>query len=68
MCCTLEREGDSTYAVSYTHLYKYFDCENIDRFAVTTRGYADGVFEIRTKWDGEVLGCVQLHYTNIWNR
>lgn len=48
--------------------YKYFDCENIDHFAVTTRGYADGVFEIRTKWDGEVLGYVQLHYTNIWNR
>lgn len=48
--------------------YKYFDCENIDHFAVTTRGYADGVIEIRTKWNGEALGHVQLHYTNIWNR
>ena len=35
---------------------------------MTTRGYADGVFEIRTKWDGEALGSVQLCYTNIWNR
>lgn len=48
--------------------YKYFDCKNVCRFAVTTRGYADGVFEIRTKWDGEVLGSVSLRYTNIWNR
>ena len=35
---------------------------------MTTRGYADGVIEIRTKWNGEALGHVQLHYTNIWNR
>lgn len=48
--------------------YKYFECDHVRRFAVTTRGYADGAFEIRTSWDGEVLGSVKLHYTNIWNR
>lgn len=48
--------------------YKYFGCKNVRRFAVTTRGYANGVFEIRTKWDGEVLGSIRLRYTNIWTR
>lgn len=53
---------------SSTFGYKYFACENICRFALTTRGYAGGVFEIRTGWDGEVLGSIQLRYTNIWTR
>lgn len=48
--------------------YKYFDCRKVSRFAVTTRGYANGVFEIRTRWDGEVLGSIKLRYTNIWTR
>ena len=46
--------------------FKYFDCKNIHSFSVTTRGYIKGTFEIRTKWDGAVLGTVDCDFTNIW--
>lgn len=46
--------------------FKYFDCKNVKEIKIKARGYADGVFQIRTSWDGEVLGEVKLHYTNIW--
>ena len=53
---------------SATAGFKYFDCKGIKRFAVTTRGYGNGTFEIKTAWDGEVLGTVTLQYTNVWER
>ena len=53
---------------SATAGFKYFDCKGVKRFAVTTRGYGNGTFEIRTAWDGEVLGSVTLQYTNVWER
>lgn len=48
--------------------FKYFDCKDVKRFAVTTRGYANGTFDIRTQWDGEILGSIKLNYTNVWTR
>ena len=33
---------------------------------ITCRGYADGIFEIRTSWDGEVLTTIPIGYTNVW--
>ena len=53
---------------SATAGFKYFDCKGVKRFAVTTRGYGNGTFEIKTAWDGEVLGSVTLEYTNVWER
>ncbi|MGN1084285.1 MAG: alpha-N-arabinofuranosidase, partial [Lachnospiraceae bacterium] len=53
---------------SATAGFKYFDCKNVTGFAVTTRGYANGTFEIKTAWDGEVLGRITLQYTNVWER
>lgn len=46
--------------------FKYFECKNIREITIKTRGYGDGTFEVRTKWDGEVLGSVRIQYTNVW--
>ena len=54
---------------SATAGYKYFDCKNVKKIAVTTCGYThEGFFEIRTKWDGEVLGTITIPDTNVWVR
>lgn len=51
---------------SATAGFKYFDCKGIKKFGITTRGYAGGVFEIRTKWDGEVIAKIKIEYSNVW--
>ena len=61
-------EGNRTY------LYTGF-CGRGDKFpkimqdgrdgeSIQTRGYCDGVFEIRTSWEGEILGEIRVAYTN----
>ena len=32
------------------------------------RGYADGTFEVKTAWDGEVLATLEVQYTNVWEK
>ena len=51
---------------SATAGFKYFVCTGIKKISITTRGYADGVFEIRCKWDGEVLASIKIEYSNVW--
>ncbi|MBP3603515.1 MAG: family 43 glycosylhydrolase [Lachnospiraceae bacterium] len=46
--------------------FKYFDCKDIKKIRIWVRGYADGIFEIKTKWDGEVLGRIKVEYANVW--
>lgn len=46
--------------------FKYFDFENIKHISIKTRGYADGRFEVKTSWNGEVIGEIPVKYTNIW--
>ena len=46
--------------------FKYFECHNVTSMSIQTRGYCDGIFEIRTKWDGEVLGRIQVGFSNVW--
>lgn len=46
--------------------FKYFDCKGIKEIKIKVRGYGNGHFQIKTAWDGEVLGQVQVHNTNIW--
>lgn len=41
--------------------FKYFDCRGVHEIAIKARGYGDGVFEIRTRWDGEVLGSIRYN-------
>lgn len=51
---------------STTAGFKYFKCEGIKEIKIQTRGYGDGVFEVRTQWEGKVLAELKLHYTNVW--
>ena len=46
--------------------YKYFDCSGVRGLRLTTRGYGKGVFELRTAWDGEVCGRVEVDYASCW--
>ena len=33
---------------------------------IKTRGYNSGVFEVKTSWDGNVLGSIPIGFTNVW--
>lgn len=33
---------------------------------IKVRGYCRGAFEVRTTWDGPVLGRIAVEYTNVW--
>jgi hypothetical protein len=46
--------------------FKYFDLKNAAGLKIKTRGYFNGCAEVRTKWDGEVLGEIPIQGTNIW--
>lgn len=46
--------------------FKYFDCQNIKRIAVRTRGGAMGRFLVKTSWDGEPVGSIELGRNNEW--
>ena len=48
--------------------FKYFDCHDIREISIWTRGYADGTFEVKTAWDGEVLASLEVQYTNVWEK
>ena len=30
------------------------------------RGYADGVFEVKTAWNGETLAKIKVKHANVW--
>lgn len=51
---------------SATAGFKYFDCKNVTGIVIKTRGYANGCFEVRTKWDGEVLAKIPVQNSNVW--
>lgn len=51
---------------SATAGFKYFDCKGIREIRIKVRGYADGVFEVKTSWDGEVLARIKVKYSNVW--
>ena len=51
---------------SATAGFKYFDMQGVTKIRITVRGYANGNFEVRTKWDGEVLAEIPVVYTNVW--
>jgi hypothetical protein len=46
--------------------FKYFDCRGIRRVKIKVRGYCKGAFQVKTSWYGEVLGSIQVVYTNVW--
>lgn len=46
--------------------FKYFDCKNVTEISIKVRGYANGVFEVKNAWDGDVLSTLKVEYSNVW--
>jgi len=46
--------------------FKYFNCKGITKVKIKTRGYNRGFFEVKTSWDGEPLGKIEIVSSNIW--
>jgi hypothetical protein len=46
--------------------FKYFDCKGVKTIKIKTRGYSRGAFEVKTSWNGEVLGTIEIVSSNIW--
>lgn len=46
--------------------FKYFQCENVKRVSVKTRGYVKGVFELKNALEGPVLATVPVDFSNVW--
>ena len=53
--------GDST-----TIGFKYFNLKGVKGLRITTRGYGQGDFEIRTSINGEVLGKIPVRFCTAW--
>jgi arabinoxylan arabinofuranohydrolase len=51
---------------SATAGFKYFDCRGVRKVKIKVRGYCRGAFEVKTSWNGPVLGSIPVVYTNIW--
>ena len=51
---------------SATAGFRYFDCHGVKKVTIRTKGYATGEMELRTAWDGEVLGTFPIAYANVW--
>lgn len=66
------RDGDEelgyvfNLADSATVGFKYFEFKNTRLTHIQVRGYANGVFEVKTAWDGEVLGTVPVGHNAEW--
>ncbi len=51
---------------SATMGFKYFDCRGVKEIGIAVRGYGQGVFEVRTAWDGEILAEIPVVSSNVW--
>ena len=66
------RDGDTElgYIMNMTDSstcgFKYFDCQGVRAVSLQVRGYCKGIFEVKTKWDGQVLAEIPVDYTNVW--
>ena len=52
---------------SATAGFRYFNCRGIRKVSIRTKGYANGQMELRTAWDGEVIGTFPIGYANVWH-
>ncbi|MCR5278662.1 MAG: family 43 glycosylhydrolase [Lachnospiraceae bacterium] len=70
----VQEGGDGTPNLGYikqltdkcTVGFKYFDMKNATGVKIKTKAYFNGKCQVRLKWDGEVLGEIDLQGTNIW--
>jgi len=67
----IDKAEDSSYITDLckntTIGFKYFDFKGVKKVSIITRGYMKGDFEVRTKWDGPLLGKINLKdSSNFW--
>ncbi len=46
--------------------FKYFDVKGVKKVGISVRGYCKGVFQVKTAWNGTVLGEIAVGFTNEW--
>jgi len=46
--------------------FKYFECQGVRRVKIKVRGYCKGNFQVKTSWNGDVLGTIPVVFTNVW--
>lgn len=46
--------------------FKYFDYKDVKKISIVTRGYFYGYYEVRTTWDGKVVGEIHADSSNFW--
>lgn len=51
---------------SATAGFKYFACKGVKKVKIKVRGYCRGAFEVKTSWNGEVLGKIPVGFSNVW--
>lgn len=60
-----DKAKDSSYitgiVTNTTIGFKYFEFKDVHKVSIKTRGYIHGDFEVRTTWDGPVLGKITLN-------
>ena len=68
------KDGDVCEAYVYnikdgaTIGFKSFDIKGLKEIAIDVHGYMNGVFHIKTSWDGESIGDIPVHNCNVWER
>ena len=66
------RDGDETQGYigniqdMTTAGFKFFRGTEAKRIHIWTRGYAQGIFEVRTEIGGRVLAALPIEYANVW--
>ena len=66
------RDGDETQGYigniqdTATAGFKFFQGVEARQIHIWTRGYAQGIFEVRTENGGKVLAELPVEYTNVW--
>ncbi|MDQ2087751.1 family 43 glycosylhydrolase [Herbivorax sp. ANBcel31] len=51
---------------SATAGFKYFECKGVKKIKIKVRGYCRGDFEVKTAWNGSVLGKITVNFSNVW--
>lgn len=46
--------------------FKYFDMKNVTGVSIKTRGYFNGKVQVKTRWDGDIIGEIDVNSQNIW--
>lgn len=46
--------------------FKYFQMEDVSNVSIRVRGYAKGVFHVKTNWNQEPLVSIPVEFSNVW--